>query len=191
MKRCSKASRTALRRSLSAASGGYDAGRLNLPFVGHATFNKSPPVDPALWQQHLAEQQPDVAVLGVPFDCATQYRSGARFGPRAVRAASTLYSFGHGAVYDHEDDIEYQYGSMVDLGDVDMIHTDTIKSHENVRDAIRMMLRASPKTIPCVLGGDHSITAPVLEAFDEWCDVHGPLHVVQVDARTRRALEPP
>jgi agmatinase len=162
--------------------GGYDAGRLNLPFVGHCTFNKAPPVDPSLWQQRLAEEQPDFAVLGVPFDCGTQYRAGARFGPRAIRAASTLYSFGHGAVYDPEDDFDYTYGSMVDLGDVDIVHTDTVKSHENVRDAVRMLLSTSPKTIPVVMGGDHSITAPVLEAYDEWCAHNGSIHVVQFDA---------
>jgi formiminoglutamase len=49
-----------------------------------------------------------------------------------------------------------------------MVHTDTEKCHENIRDAVRMMLRKSPETIPVVLGGDHSVTAPVLEAYDEW-----------------------
>lgn len=169
-------------RRLSSGGGTYDSGRLNLPFVGHATFNKAPPCDPAKWAEQLGTQKPDVAVIGVPFDCGTQYRAGARFGPRAIRAASTLYAFGHGAVYDHEDDYDYQYGSMVDLGDVDIVHTDTQKSHENVRDAIRLMLAASPGTIPVVLGGDHSVTAPVLEGYDAWCAAHGPIHVVQFDA---------
>ena len=94
-----------VRRFQSAGGGGgaYDTGRLNLPFVGHATFNKARPVsDPSRWTEVLAAERPDVAVLGVPFDCGTQYRAGARFGPRAIRAASTLYSFGHDAVYSHE-----------------------------------------------------------------------------------------
>jgi hypothetical protein len=103
-------------RARAFSSGAYDAGRLNLPFVGHATFNKAAPVDPSVWEQQLEETKPDVAVIGAPFDCGTQYRAGARFGPRAIRAASTLYSFGHGAVYDHEDDYEYTYGKMLDLG---------------------------------------------------------------------------
>ena len=63
-----------------------------------------------------------------------------------------------------------------------MVHTDTQKSHQNVRDAVRMLLRASPTTIPVVLGGDHSVTAPVLEGYDEWCAAHGSVHVVQFDA---------
>ncbi|HMB77584.1 MAG TPA: arginase family protein, partial [Kiloniellaceae bacterium] len=76
---------------------GYETGRLNLPFVGHCTFGKQPVcLD---WDAIDA----DVAVLGIPFDMGTQYRAGARFGPRALREASTLFSFGHGGAYDFED----------------------------------------------------------------------------------------
>ena len=80
---------------------GYESGRLNLPFVGHCTFGKQPICTD--WDHIDA----DVAVLGVPYDMGTQYRSGARFGPRAIREASTLFSFGHGGAYDHEDDVVY------------------------------------------------------------------------------------
>jgi agmatinase len=72
----------------------YEHGRLDLPFVGLCTFGKRPPcLD---WDSLDA----DVAVLGVPYDMGTQYRSGARFGPRAIREAPTLFSFGHGGAYD-------------------------------------------------------------------------------------------
>ena len=77
----------------------YDSGRLDLPFVGVATFGKRPLVSD--WSAIDA----DAAVLGAPYDCGTQWRPGARFGPRAVREASTLFSFGHAGAYDHEDDI--------------------------------------------------------------------------------------
>ena len=60
---------------------GYEAGRLNLPFVGISTFGKSPYVQD--WDAIDA----DVAVLGAPFDFGTQWRSGARFGPRSIREA--------------------------------------------------------------------------------------------------------
>ena len=80
---------------------GYETGRLNLPFVGHCTFGKQPPcLD---WDAIDA----DVAILGAPFDMGTQYRAGARFGPRSIREASTLFSFGHGGAYDFEDDVTY------------------------------------------------------------------------------------
>ena len=101
-------------------SHGYETGRLDLPFVGIATFAKSPYV--ADWSTIDA----DVAVLGAPFDFGTQYRAGARFGPRAIRDASTLFSFGHAGAYDHEDDVTYLDGArIVDMGDADIIDTDT------------------------------------------------------------------
>ncbi len=56
-----------------------------------------------------------------------------------------------------EDDYSYTYGSMLDLGDVDIVHTNTEKSHQNVRDAVSMLLEASPTSIPVTLGGDHSV----------------------------------
>ena len=72
---------------------GYESGRLDLPFVGICTFGKSPLcLD---WDDIDA----DVAVLGAPFDFGTQWRAGARFGPRSVREASTLFSFGLRALW--------------------------------------------------------------------------------------------
>ena len=68
---------------------GYEAGRLNLPFVGISTFGKKPYVEN--WDEIRRRR----GVLGAPFDFGCQFRSGARFGPRSVREASTLFSFGH------------------------------------------------------------------------------------------------
>jgi agmatinase len=151
----------------------YDTGRLNLPFVGHATFAKQPVcLD---WDGIDA----DVAVLGVPFDMGTQYRSGARFGPRAIREASTLFSFGHGGAYDFEDDVTYLPADqvrIVDLGDADMVHTDTEKSHANTEAAVRKILKSG--ALPVILGGDHSITAPCLAAYSG----QPSLHVIHFDA---------
>ena len=150
----------------------YDKGRLNLPFVGHCTFGKYPAVSDI-------PPDTDVAVLGAPFDGGTQYRPGARFGPRAVREASTLFSFGHSGAYDFEDDIVYLPAGgakIVDAGDADIIHTDTKSSHANIESAVRTILAA--KAIPAVIGGDHSVTIPCLRAFDGGA----PLHIVQIDA---------
>ncbi|MEM1395944.1 MAG: arginase family protein, partial [Pseudomonadota bacterium] len=154
---------------------GYDDGRLNLPFVGISTFAKSPYV--ADWDSIEA----DVAILGAPFDSGTQWRPGARFGPRAVREASTLFSFGHAGAYDHEDDVTYLDGSvrLVDIGDADIIHTKTDESHEKIRYAVAKILNAA--ALPVVIGGDHSINIPCIEAFSEDCSRNGPVHVVQFD----------
>jgi len=154
-------------------SHGYASGRLNLPFVGLCSFGKYPYVGD--WDAIDA----DIAILGAPFDFGTQYRPGARFGPRAIREASTLFSFGHAGAYDHEDDITYlteDQGRIVDIGDADIIHTDTQKSHANIETGVRAILKAG--AIPVVLGGDHSVNIPCINAFSE----EEPFHLVQVDA---------
>ncbi|MBM08756.1 MAG: agmatinase [Magnetovibrio sp.] len=151
----------------------YEHGRLDLPFVGHCTFAKQPAcLD---WDNIQA----DVAVLGAPFDMGTQYRAGARFGPRAIREASTLFSFGHGGAYDHEDDVTYlptDQVTIVDIGDADIIHTDTIKSHYNIESGVRHILDA--KALPLILGGDHSVHIPCIRAFDG----QGPIQIIHIDA---------
>ena len=155
----------------------YDKGRLNLPFVGISTFGKSPYV--ADWDAIDA----DVAVMGAPFDFGTQFRAGARFGPRGIREASTLFSFGHGGAYDHEDDVTYLQTDrvrMVDIGDADIVHTDTVQSHANIAYGVRKILAAG--ALPVVLGGDHSINIPCIDAFEEDCARNGPIHIVQFDA---------
>lgn len=150
----------------------YETGRLNLPFVGIATFGKRP-YQPD-WDAIAAE----VAVMGAPFDFGTQFRAGARFGPRAVREASTLFSFGHAGAYDHEDDATYlpQSVRIVDIGDADIVHTDTAKSHANIRAGVEAMLKAG--ALPVVIGGDHSVNIPCIEAFAG----QGPIHILQIDA---------
>ena len=74
---------------------GYESGRLNLPFVGLCSFGKFP------YQPDWDNIDADFAILGAPFDFGTQFRAGARFGPRGIREASTLFSFGHAGAYDH------------------------------------------------------------------------------------------
>ena len=155
------------------ADHGYESGRLNLPFVGICTFGKWP------YQADWSRLDADVAVLGAPFDFGTQWRAGARQGPRGIREASTLFAFGHAGAYDHEDDITYLPEGkfkLVDIGDADIVHTDTVKSHANIEAAVRAILRAG--ALPVVLGGDHSINIPCINAFDD----RGEIHLVQIDA---------
>jgi agmatinase len=152
---------------------GYQSGRLDLPFVGISTFGKSPLcLD---WDDIKA----DVAILGAPYDFGTQWRSGARFGPRSIREASTLFSFGHAGAYDHEDNVTYLQSDkvrIVDIGDADIVHTDTMKSHANVEFGVRKILSAG--ALPVVLGGDHSVNIPCINAFSD----QEPVHLVQIDA---------
>jgi len=152
-------------------SHGYDDGRLDLPFVGISTFGKYP------YQPDWSAIDADVAVVGAPFDFGTQWRPGARFGPRSIREASTLFAFGHAGAYDHEDDVTYlgEGTKIVDIGDADIVHTDTEKSHANIETAVRAILAAG--ALPVVLGGDHSVNIPCVRAF-----TGRPIHILQIDA---------
>ena len=152
---------------------GYESGRLNLPFVGLCSFGKYP-YQPG-WQSIDA----DFAILGAPFDLGTQFRAGARFGPRGIREASTLFSFGHAGAYDHEDDVTYLENDkvrVVDIGDADIVHTDTMQSHANIEAGVRAILAAG--AVPVTLGGDHSVNIPCINAFEG----QAPFHLVQIDA---------
>ena len=134
----------------------YDSGRLNLPFVGLCSFGKYP------YQPDWNAIDADFAILGAPYDFGTQYRAGARFGPRSIREASTLFSFGHAGAYDHEDDVTYLVPGktkIVDIGDADIVHTDTLQSHANIETGVSAILAAN--AVPIVLGGDHSIKKTV------------------------------
>ena len=151
----------------------YDQGRLNLPFVGICTFGKYPYISD--WDKINA----DVAVMGAPFDFGSQFRTGSRMGPRGIREASTLFSFGHAGAYDFEDDVTYLPSDstrIVDIGDADIIHTDTTKSHSNIKFGVKKILAAN--AIPVVMGGDHSINIPCIDAFEN----EEPFHLIQIDA---------
>jgi agmatinase len=65
---------------------------------------------------------------------------------------------------------------IVDIGDADIVHTDTMKSPANIEAGVRAMLRAG--ALPVTIGGDHSINIPCITAFDD----QGPIHILQIDA---------
>lgn len=145
---------------------------LNLPFTGIASFSKWPICT------DLDSLNADVAILGMPYDQSTQYRSGARFGPRGIRDGSTIYGFALGGAYDPERDDVYldDRWRLFDCGDVDIVHGDQTTCHENLRAAVRKIV--SRGAMPVILGGDHSITAPIVEALD----TVGDFAVLQFDA---------
>ena len=103
----------------------------------------------------------DVAVLGAPFDLAVTYRPGTRFGPRAVRLAE------HDGV-DEEADMElgidpYAELTVVDYGDADAPASDVLAAHASIQARVGEILAAG--AIPAAIGGDHSITLPILRAL--------------------------
>jgi agmatinase len=115
----------------------------------------------------------DVAIVGVPFDGGTSYRPGARLGPREIRAQSSLirpYSF-------FQKVAPFDALNIVDAGDVDAPPTSIEKCYAAVEAHIGALADAG--ALPAVIGGDHSISLPVLRALARR---HGPLGLIQFDS---------
>jgi agmatinase len=129
----------------------YD--EFNLPsYVGLPSFQKLPWVTDA---ELLARRHPDVAIVGAPFDDAVSHRPGARFGPRAIRAAS----YHSGALNSLQLGIEpYEWLDIVDAGDAPVTPMDIERGHLVIEQKVLEV--ASSGAIPIILGGDHSITFP-------------------------------
>jgi len=146
-------------------------------YEGLATFGRRPLLaEPA----QLDEWQPDVAVVGAPFDVATTHRPGARFGPRALRAQA--YDPG---TYHLDLGIEiFDWLEVVDYGDAHCPHGQTEPSHANIKARVAEV--AERGIVPVVLGGDHSITWPSATAVAQahgW----GKLGLVHFDAHADTA----
>jgi agmatinase len=115
----------------------------------------------------------DAAVYGIPFDTATSYRTGPRFGPEAIRSASALLrpynpALGVNVV---------ETLSIVDYGDVPVSPGDTERTYGQVEEALATLVEAG--VFPLALGGDHSVTLAELRVLAR---KHGPLALVQLDA---------
>jgi agmatinase len=115
----------------------------------------------------------DVAVLGVPFDTATSYRAGARFGPAAIRDQSVLLRPWHPTL---ELDV---FGSLsiIDAGDLVMTPGNAEKTARQIAVGLAPVIAAG--ATPLVLGGDHSIVLGELRAYAE---KYGPVGLVLLDA---------
>ena len=126
----------------------------------------------------------DMAILGVPFDHGTTNRPGTRFGPRAIRTASQNYGIyidpKYGA-YDTELQKHIMGGvKAVDYGDVPILPTHTHTNMRMIKETLKKIV--DKHVFPVVFGGDHTITAPLVEAFDIPMDiVHFDTHLDFVD----------
>ena len=135
------------------------------PFMGITTFGR---------QLHTrAIEDADVAIVGIPFDSGTSYRSGTRFGPRKIREASMLL-WGHNVPLAVSP---FKMLKVIDYGDVDIIPVDIKKTYHNIESEVSAILKQNASVI--ALGGDHSTTLPLLRAHKE---KQGPLAVVHFDA---------
>lgn len=135
-------------------------------YAGIATFARLP-------QRHEVTDY-DIAVVGVPFDSGVTYRPGARFGPAAIRQASRLLKPYHPAL----DVSPFAAAQVVDAGDITANPFDIAEAVDQVREGIAALLTTPQKRV-VLLGGDHTIALPALQAMHA---VHGPVALVHFDA---------
>ena len=150
--------------------------------AGIATFLKAPPVAPE--RAALEEVGATVAVLGLPYDSTTVTRPGASHGPRAIRDASSHYSFGGGYHGDYDVTLS-DHLTLVDCGDVDGAPGRAEETYERTERALDEIYAAG--CFPVLLGGDHGTTIPGARALSRRLD--GPMGFVMFDTHLDTAPE--
>jgi agmatinase/guanidinopropionase len=115
----------------------------------------------------------DVAIVGIPFDSGTTYRSGTRFGPRKIRESSLLL-WGFNRVLNVFPTEELK---IVDYGDVEVVPVDITATMEQITAELKNILQEDVTAI--ALGGDHSISLPLLRAY---ASKFGKLAVIHFDS---------
>ena len=134
------------------------------PFAGVSTFLDMP---------HQPEFEGlDVALVGVPMDLGVTNRAGARYGPRAVRAMERIGPYSHAL-----DEVPRGVLKAADIGDVPMRSRFSLtKSLEDIEAFYKKIVAAG--VLPLSVGGDHSISYPILKALGE----KEPVGMVHIDA---------
>jgi agmatinase len=136
-------------------------------FAGVRTFARLPLLDEV--------GRADVAVLGAPFDGATTFRAGARFGPAGIREGSLLlrpYNDALGVA-------PFAAVQVADAGDAPASPIDVPAAHAAIEQAAGAVVQTGGRVVG--LGGDHSVSLPLLRAA---AATHGPLALLQLDAHT-------
>ncbi len=120
----------------------------------------------------------DVAIVGAPTDDLVSDRPGARFGPRAIRAASCPPGPHLETGVDAFAELR-----IVDYGDAPVLPADAARTHEAIERTVREVVDAG--VLPIILGGDHSIAEPDVRA----CARGGPVGLVHFDTHTDTATQ--
>ena len=149
------------------------------PFSGIPTFLRSRELRTI---EEMKATDFDIAFLGVPFDEGMPYLPGSRFCARGLREQSLRYN--KSGYYDVDEDKVYlakelQEDRLVDLGDVPVVPCDVEGSVKKTTDIVREVLRKENHPLLVGLGGDHSVSNPLIQGFDV---LDEPIHVVQFDS---------
>ena len=117
----------------------------------------------------------DFLIAGVPFDTGATFRVGARFGPSGIRDNSLLLR-----PYNPAQDIEvFKYCSGIDYGDIPIVPGYLSESHKLIEKETSSLFQ--PNIVPIFMGGDHSISLPILRSIKK---KHGPVGLIHFDAHS-------
>ena len=149
-------------------------------YVGPVSFSRLPWItDPA----EILARKTDVAIIGAPFDDAVSHRSGARFGPRAIRQAQ----YTSGSLNSLQLGVQpFEVLTVVDAGDANIIPAWIDRAHALIYRKVLEVAKTG--AIPIVLGGDHSITWPSATAVAQVREP-GSIGIVHFDAHADTANE--
>ena len=147
--------------------------QFNQPLGGNELARFSGPATMMRLPAQTSAKGLDACFVGVPMDIGTSNRSGTRHGPREIRAESCMlrpYNMATGAA-------PFERLQVADIGDVPVNTFDLKKTVDIITDSYRDILRHN--CIPLTLGGDHTLTYPILRAIKE---KHGPVALLHIDA---------
>jgi agmatinase len=143
-------------------------------YAGLLTFAGVPYTQDAAYLEGV-----DVAIVGAPTDDLVSDRPGTRFGPRAIRAASSPSGPELETSIDAISELR-----VVDFGDAPVLPADPTHSHAAIEATVAQVLAAG--AIPVIIGGDHSISEPDVRAC---ATAHGPVGLVHFDTHTDTGSE--
>ncbi len=136
-------------------------------FAGISTFLRLP--------RHDAPADLDAMIVGAPYDGGTSYRPGARFGPKAIREASSLTRGFH-----PEQGVDvFDVLDVADGGDIACNPLDMGRTLSSIEETVARIVSA--ECLPIVVGGDNTVSLGVLRALAK---AHGPVGLVHFDAHS-------
>ena len=134
-------------------------------FCNTGKFMRLPPVPTG--------ESMDFAILGIPFDTASSYRTGARFGPSAIRQISAMIKPSHAIL--EVNILEYLRGE--DLGDIAIVPDFIAESYKAIEEGLDKVV--TEECVPLCLGGDHSVTLAEMRSVAK---KHGKLSMIHFDS---------
>lgn len=126
-------------------------------------------------RKHVPDQPFEVGLLGVPLSRSSISASAASEFPQALRLAWKYF-----ATYNIDLDVDLNDLAIVDLGDIRMHGTDVLQSHQNIEWGIEEVLSHNPPFLPIMVGGDHSVTCPLVQGIQKHYGI-GSIGIIQFD----------